>query len=195
MISIVRDTHKRNLRSHNGLTLMEILLATALVSLVGLSFAAIYGSSQHYMIQDIDSSLAQGDASYAMDHMKRHLERATTFNVVTAIRIDFDWWPNGAGAPVPSSYRLNGNLLEYRLDAGEDTNGNGILDPGEDTNGNGILDAATPWEVLIQGVTALTFTRVNSFTVTIDMTVKEGKAQPVQLTANVVPVGMYHENP
>lgn len=56
-----------------GNTLMEILLSSTMLGAVAISFGTIYGVANHHMIQETNSFLSQNDASFAMEHMKRHL--------------------------------------------------------------------------------------------------------------------------
>lgn len=60
-----------------GNTLMEILLSSTMLGAVAISFGTIYGVANHHMIQETNSFLSQNDASFAMEHMKRHLMVAT----------------------------------------------------------------------------------------------------------------------
>lgn len=56
---------------------MEILLSSTMLGAVAISLGTIYGVANHHMIQEANSFLTQNDASFAMEHMKRHLMVAT----------------------------------------------------------------------------------------------------------------------
>lgn len=64
-----------------GFTLLELALATSLVSMVALGFAAVYNTSQAYMISTITTSDLQGDAAFALRHIARNLRAATITGV------------------------------------------------------------------------------------------------------------------
>lgn len=61
-----------------GFTLMELLIAMTLVGVVGLSFAFLYTAAQRFLIQSINASDAQGEASFAVEHVKKRLLAATS---------------------------------------------------------------------------------------------------------------------
>lgn len=63
---------------------MEMLLSSVMLGTITLSFGAIYGVASHHMIQETNSTLSQNDASFAIEHMKRHLMVATALGVRTA---------------------------------------------------------------------------------------------------------------
>lgn len=65
--------NKKGDASIRGNTLMEILLSSTMLGAVAISFGTIYGVANHHMIQETYSTLSQNDASFAMEHMKRHL--------------------------------------------------------------------------------------------------------------------------
>ncbi len=107
-----------------GLTLIELLMAAVLLSLVGLSFAALYGTAQRYLIKDTLAASVQGEAAYAMEHMRRHLMLADGVTnpappfptAPPATTVTFTWTPALGVPQVTSTYQLNASdshLLEY----------------------------------------------------------------------------------
>ena len=52
-------------------------MATSLISMVALGFAAVYSTSQSFMASAITSSDLQGDAAFALRHMSQMLRSAT----------------------------------------------------------------------------------------------------------------------
>lgn len=72
-----RRRSKRERASLRGSTLMEMLLASTLLGAVVISFGTIYGVASHHLVQETNAFLDQNDASFAMEHMKRHLMIAT----------------------------------------------------------------------------------------------------------------------
>jgi len=101
-----------------GVTLLEIMMATVLLGLIGIGVGALISSSTRHLIRTTSTTRAQNGISFALEHMKRHLIMATAherFPVAGALnRLEFDWMPGGfGGVTVTSGYRLTGNILEY----------------------------------------------------------------------------------
>lgn len=75
----------RSRRGLKGITLMEALLASALMSLVALGAFAAYGTSQTTLRQSFELSRLQGDAGFALRHLTKNLRQASgmLFDTVT----------------------------------------------------------------------------------------------------------------
>ncbi len=115
-----------------GFTLMEVLLASTMVGIVALSVGAIYFASQRFLVQSVNIASAQGDAHYAIEHMRG--------NVMVANRIV--QWVGPGNSSTLFAFRVNNQWFGYRLDG---TRLNFIsapaLVPSTDTNGDGFIDA------------------------------------------------------
>lgn len=61
------------MRARRGFTLMELLIAMTLIGVVALSFAFLYTAAQRFLIQSINASDAQGECSFAIEHIKRNV--------------------------------------------------------------------------------------------------------------------------
>ncbi len=113
-----------HLEDNRGITLIEILITAVLIGFLGLAFAAIFVTAHRYLLQDSTTILSQGDAAYAMDHMKRKIMVANRVVQFTNAKIAFRFDPNFPGTPTDFSddqwagYRLNGNLLEFMPNLG-----------------------------------------------------------------------------
>lgn len=104
------------------MSLIEVVLAAAMVGLVALAFAGIYAASQRYLIQDVNITASQGDASYAIDHMTRHLIQATTVTLdSTSTQITFDWNPTPTSALTSRYQRADTGELQFVPDTTKDT--------------------------------------------------------------------------
>ena len=105
---------------------MELVIASALLGIVGLSFGFIYTTAQRFLIQSANFTGAQGEASFALEHIKRYLLLATVVTNPAAAGaplnlsggvFTFTWQPTvTSAATVTSRYRLNGTNLEYTTD-------------------------------------------------------------------------------
>ena len=112
-----------------GLTLLELAVAMSLMGVVGLSFAYLYVNSQRYLTQSVLASAAQGEASYAMEHIKRQLldavdvtwpaERDTVARPQLNFRIRRTMADPAVG--VPAVYSMAGTTLQYSIDGGPAT--------------------------------------------------------------------------
>ena len=90
------------------MTLLEILLTTAMVALVGLTFAGIYITSQRFLIQSTIFSSSNSEATFAIEHMKRRIVRANRLYIYlpaagefvgTKLAIRYDHKTGGAQTP------------------------------------------------------------------------------------------------
>ena len=98
-----------------GFTLMEAMIVVTLLGIVGLSFAALMVMSQRFMSQSVSFSNSQGDASFALEHIKRYVTLATAITVPAAgasgNQLTFRWRPRAGQLERESDYTLNGTDL------------------------------------------------------------------------------------
>ena len=112
----------RAARRSRGITLVELVIAATLVGLVGLSFAFLYFMANEQMVQNINITSSQTEASYAIEHIRRHVVMAT--DITTPVVGDpdpsttliFDFQPAGAAGAQQATYQLNGTDLEFDID-------------------------------------------------------------------------------
>lgn len=112
--------------NNRGVSLVEILITAVLIGFLGLSFAAIYITANRFLIQDSTIVLSQGDASFAVDHIRRQImvaNRVVKFTGVDA-KVAFRYDPVFPGTPTDFSddrwagYRLDGDVLNFVADLG-----------------------------------------------------------------------------
>ena len=94
-------------RNDAGLTLLEVLLATVLVGLVGIAFAGLFATAQRYYIQTMNIASAQSEGSFALEHMRRKLIVATQLTLDSSTQVTF------TAKGVQSRYLLSGTDLRY----------------------------------------------------------------------------------
>ena len=106
--------------NHRGISLVEVLITAVLIGFLGLSFAAIYVTANRFFIQDSTIVLSQGDASFAVDHIRRKIMVANRLVRLTDAKVAFRYDPNPlTTTPTPpgdyrwAGYRLNGTSLEF----------------------------------------------------------------------------------
>lgn len=165
-----------------GFTLLEAIIAVTLLGLVGLSFGYLASLSQRLMIQSMGSSTAQGEAAFALEHIKRHLMRATAIvrptvgeNPPPSI-LEFTWQSTSLLAARTSRYELGGT-------------GNTDLRFIPDT----APAAAGAFEVVSQGVQTITFTRATAGTVSVNVTARKttgGDSRNMRLQTSISPRGL-----
>ncbi len=164
------------MRFQRGLTLIELVVVISLLGVVALSFAFLFSSSQRFLAQSMNATSAQGEASYALEHIRRFLFLATDIAVpaegANGAALQFTWQPTavgGAVATVTSDYRLNGTRLEFRRTAGD------------------------PYELIAQGIDAINFNRTARASVEVTLTARRTSAQDTrrtQLRTTVNPRGI-----
>jgi len=99
--------------------MIEILITAVLIGFLGLSFAAIYITANRFLIQDSTIVLSQGDASFAVDHIRRQVMVANRLVWLTDRKVVFRYDPAFPGTPTNFSddwwagYRLNSGRLEF----------------------------------------------------------------------------------
>lgn len=110
--------------NNRGVSLIEILITAVLVGFLGLSFAAIYITANRFFIQDSTIVLSQGDASFAVDHIRRKIMVANRMIRLTDGKVVFRLDPAFPGTPTDFSddqwagYRLDGDVLNFVPDVG-----------------------------------------------------------------------------
>ena len=157
-----------------GFTLLEAIIVVTLLGVVGLSFAFLSSMSQRMMIQGMDSSTSQGDAAFALEHIKRNLTAATSVGVpaegASGPALEFDWQPKVADAVRTSRYEVVGEELRFT----------------PDTGGGG-------FEVVSRGIINILFDRALAGTVSINVTARKttgGDSRDMRLQTNVSPRGL-----
>lgn len=117
-------------QDQRGVSLLELMVAIGLIGVVGLAFAFLYFSSQRFLIQSSNYTLSQGEASFALEHIKRRVLQATAIanpapggilDLTGGGSFNFTWQrriPAGTGPlqTLNSAYRLSGNNLFFDED-------------------------------------------------------------------------------
>ena len=160
-----------------GFTLLESVIVMSLLGVVGLSFAYLFTTAQRFMIQSMNFTSSQGDAAFALEHIKRYLMTATAVATpatgTAGPALQFTWQPRTIDAVRTSRYELNVN---------------GDLRFIPDTANAGVF------EVVSQGITAITFNRATAGTISIDVTAQRtsgGDTRQMRLQTNVSPRGLF----
>lgn len=157
-----------------GFTLLEAMIAVSLLGLVGLSFAYLFTTAQRFMIQSMNSTSSQGDAAFALEHIKRHLMVATAVALpatgTQGAVLRFTWRRTSLVPETTSQYDLNGTDLRFTPDI-----------------------AAGGTEVVSKGITTLTFSQPSAGTVSVDLTARKttgGDSRDMRLQTNISPRGL-----
>lgn len=164
------------MRGMKGFTLMETVIVAALVGVVGLSFAFLFSTAQRFMMQSVNLTTTQGDASFAAEHIRRHAIVASEVSVpaegTTDDELRFRWQPNAEAAVRESLYRLVGTDLQFIAD----------------TAAMGTI------EVVSRGIINLEFIRsAGGGTIAIDLTAEKTSGtdtRQMQIRTNVSPRGL-----
>ena len=164
------------MRFQRGLTLIELIVVISLLGVVALSFAFLFSSSQRFLAQSMNATSAQGEASFALEHIRRFLFLATDIAVpaegANGAALQFTWQPTAVGGvttTVTSDYRLTGTNLEF-----------------QQTAGGG-------YDVIARGIDAINFNRTARASVEITLTARRTSAQDTrrtQLRTTVNPRGL-----
>lgn len=161
------------MRFQRGLTLIELVVVISLLGVVALSFAFLFSGSQRFLVQSMNATSTQGEASYALEHIRRYLFLATDIAVpaegANGAVLQFTWQPTATGAAVTSDYRLTGTNLEFQRTAGGG------------------------YEVIARGIDAINFNRTARASVEITLTARRTSAQDTrrtQLRTTVNPRGL-----
>ena len=161
-----------------GFTLLESIIVISLLGIVGLSFAYLFSSSQRFMIQSVNFTSSQNDASFALEHVKRKLMVATGVaepaTGANGNALQFAWQEIVAGVVTDrtSRYEVNGTDLRY------------------------IPNVAAPgtFEVIARGIDTLTFNRATAGTIAVDVTAEKstgGDTRQTRLQTRVSPRGLF----
>lgn len=70
-LSIKEIDQRFAMSGKRGMTLLELVMAAAMVGLVGLAFAGLYGTAQRFLLQETDMAMLQSEVSFAMEHITR----------------------------------------------------------------------------------------------------------------------------
>lgn len=166
-----------------GFTLLESVIVMSLLGVVGLSFAYLFTTAQRFMIQSLNATSSQGDAAFALEHIKRYLTTATAVARPTVGEnpppsiLEFTWQPTSLVAARTSRYEL-----------GPVVNGVADLRFVPDTGNAGVF------EVVSQGITNITFNRATAGTIFVDVTAQRtsgGDTRRMRLQTNVSPRGLF----
>ena len=157
-----------------GFTLIEAVIVVTLLGIVGLSFAFLSSMSQRFMTQSLNASASQGDAAFALEHIKRKLTAATAVTMpaegAAGSQLEFTWQQSVTDPVVTSRYELNGTDLRFI----------------PDTSGGG-------FEAVSQGITNILFDRALAGTVTVSVTARKtsgGDTREMRLQSNISPRGI-----
>lgn len=154
-----------------GITLLELVLGVALIGLVSLSFAFLYGNAQRNLVQSVNAVATQSESSFALEHIKRNLSRATDI-LIPAVgangdTVQFRFQDALAGNAVTAEYTLAGTDLRY--------------DPDTGTAGT---------EIIARNITDLSFDRTDRAVVRVTVTSQQG-GQADQLQATITARGVF----
>lgn len=164
------------MRGEKGFTLLEAVIVLSLLGLVGLSFAYLFSTSQRSLIQSANFASSQTDASFALEHIKRHLITATAVAAPAAgaagSTLEFTWQPTAAAAERTSRYELNGTELRFIAD----------------------ITSADAFEVIARGIQAVTFDRAAAGRVSVEVLAQRtsgGDTRQMRLQTNISPRGLF----
>lgn len=164
----------------HGFTLAELVIAISLLGIVGVSFAYLYTAAQRYMIQSVNFTATQTEASFALEHMKRYLTLASAIvqppegnpPANQSAQLEFTWRQTIAGADQTSRYELQGNELRFIPNVAQ----------------------AGAFETVARSVEQVQFTRVSPGMVRLDVTSSQnsgGDARQTRLQTIVSPRGLF----
>jgi len=133
----------------NGFTLVEILMAAAILATALCGILLVYNSCSALIITSKDSSVAMAAAAAKLEEIRSY----NPFSNITAAynlkTYNITGLPNAKGVIYvdsitdPSVLTINTSVCwrQGNRVIGEDQNLNGVLNTGEDTNGNGYIDS------------------------------------------------------
>ncbi len=158
----------RAVRRSRGITLVELVVAASLIGLVGLSFAFLYFMANEQMVQNIDITTSQTEASFAVEHLRRHVVMATEITSPAEGNTDttliYRWWDTAAVPAVEriATYQHDNVDLELEFDDG---------------SGAGVVRVA-------RHITALNFNRTDRTAVEVTVTANQG-GRPATITTTI----------
>lgn len=165
-------------RGRSGFTLLELMIVVLLLGIIGLSIGYLYTAAQRFLIQSVNFTGTQNEASLALEHIKRNLLVATAIALPTVgnpgSTLRFTWQrslPRGGVQDVTSEYTLAGTNLQYTARPG-----------------------AGGAETVARNVSAITFTRTDATTVAINLTSQQssgGDTRKTRLETTVTPRGVF----
>lgn len=155
---------------------MEVLIGVALLGLVAVSFAYLYGTSQRFLVQSVNLSQSQGEAAFALEHVQRNLQLATAVALPANVgdagpTLEFTWQPTITSAVRTSRYQLTGTNLEFIADT-----------------------AAGAAEGIARDIDAITFTRTARSTFGVEVRAERtsaGDTRQTTLRTTVSPRGLF----
>lgn len=153
------------------MSLLELVVATSLIGVVGLSFGFLYVTAQRFLIQSINLTASQGEASFGLEHIKRRLLQAVAITnpawppvppangtlVLTngGGTFQFTWEQSVAAGQVACQYRLTGTTLEFQR------------------------GAAGAWETIARGIQSVTFTRTGANVVAVEILARQTSGRDI----------------
>ncbi len=162
----------------NGFTLLELLMASVLIGMVGLSSVALYGLAHAYLFQNISMVNTQGEVSYTMSHIRRYLLMANRVILYNANEVAFRY-DHGSILATPATATSQNTdddnwdyygwdsatkTLRYRKSF-VNTPNPGAVDPGDPGTSGSV--------VIARNIQGLTFTLVSPAQVDVDVTAQE----------------------
>ena len=166
-----------------GFTLLEAIIVVTLLGLVGQTFGYLASLSQRLMIQSMGSSTSQGEAAFALEHIKRYVTLATAITVPAAVggsgdELQFTWQPSSAVGvnPRTSRYYVAGTDLMFDPDTG--------VGGADEIIARGIQTGVAITDI---------FTRAVAGTVSVNVTARKttgGNTQEMHLQTNISPRGL-----
>jgi len=141
------------MKSNRGFTLLEVMIASAIFTVVGMLSFLVLSSSNESVVLTSAKSEVQANLRDTMNALTTEVRSAYTARLAGTPGADVNAEPlevldDGTTLqyriPDPSrvwgSHTVPGVSSQIRIEfENEDANGNGILDPGEDTNEDGVL--------------------------------------------------------
>ena len=188
------------MQRRSGLTLVEVMLAAALMGIVGFGLVAIIGTAHRFMLQSAGMASTQGEASYAHEHLKRYMALANKIiqynpsgsppsSSSFAIRYDHRSITGGTATPLDSTddewdyygYDSAGKILYYKQN----------FVPG--ASANPANPGFSSGQIIARNVTALTFTLTSPDRMDVDITVTKQigtQSRSSRVTSTISPRGI-----
>ena len=192
MVKAMKNHEKKSFAK--GVTLMEVILASVLMGMVGLALAGVHGAAHSFLLQSTGMATAQGEASYASLHMKRYLSMANEILLYSptsvAVRYDHRSITGLTATPLdPADDEWDWYMWDVatgNLYYEEDFVPGPAAAPAEPSDFTGT-------EIIARDVIALTFTLVSPAELDIDLTVQKFAGQETRestMRSSVTPRGI-----